>query len=260
MIRLIATDMDGTLLNSQKEIPKDFSAWVCAHPGIYVAIASGRQYYTLYDEFPEICDRLIYIADNGALAFYQGEMIHKDVLAPEDVKRSLDAVSGLKGVTPIICGVRCAYMRPSRPEIEAQGHMYYHRLEFCEDLYACIEQDEFAKVTYYIENFRAAEVRKELGDLGERLIPIVSGRDWIDVNKKGVNKGNAIKEIQTAFGISPDESMAFGDYMNDYEMLSCCTESYAMENACPEIAKLAKHHTASNDDDGVMKVLRTLPL
>ncbi|MBQ6985849.1 MAG: HAD hydrolase family protein, partial [Oscillibacter sp.] len=49
MIRLVATDMDGTLLNSRKELPPDFEAWVVSHPGIRVAIASGRQYYTLYD-------------------------------------------------------------------------------------------------------------------------------------------------------------------------------------------------------------------
>ena len=258
MIRLVVTDMDGTLLNTRKEVPADFSSWVVSHPDIFVALASGRQYYTLYDEFPEICDRLIYIADNGALAFYQGEMIHKEIMEPEDVGQCLKAVEGMRGVTPILCGVRCAYMRHSRPEIEAQGHMYYHRLEFHEDLVSCISKDEFAKVTYYIEGFRAAEVWEELGSMGERLVPIVSGRDWIDVNQTGVNKGNAVREIQRRYGILPQESMAFGDYMNDYEMLSCCSHSYAMKNACEEIYALANYRTDSNDEDGVMKVLRTL--
>ena len=256
MIKLVITDMDGTLLNTQKQPPKDFSPWVLSHPDILVAIASGRQYYTLYDEFPEICDRLVYIPDNGALSFYQGEMIHKDIMEPGDVEKCLKAVEHIPGVTPIICGVKAAYMRPSRPEIEAQGHIYYHRLEFHEDLYACIRKDEFAKVTYYVEEYRAAEAHKELGDMGSRLVPIVSGRDWIDVNKAGVNKGNAVREIQQRFGILPEESMAFGDYMNDYEMLGCCTHSYAMAKSCEEILQTARYHTASNDEEGVMKILR----
>ncbi len=258
MIRLVVTDMDGTLLNSRKEVPEDFQAWVLSHPDILVALASGRQYYTLYDEFPEICDRLIYIADNGALAFYKKEMIHRDVLDPEDVQRCIKAVEGMEGVTPILCGVQSAYMCPTTPDREAQGHIYYHRLTFLEDLYSCISMDEFAKGTYYIDNFQAQKVWEKLGKMGARLIPVVSGRDWIDVNKKGVNKGNAVREIQKRFGLSPDECIAFGDYMNDYEMLKCCTYSYAMENSCEEILQLAQYRTASNDEDGVMKVLRKI--
>ena len=73
-----------------------------------------------------------------------------------------------------------------------------------------------------------------------------------------VNKGNAIKAIQDKYGITPEQSMAFGDYFNDMEMLQNCTESYCMENGHPTIKATAKHIAQSNDDNGVMKVLNTL--
>ncbi|MBQ8994901.1 MAG: HAD hydrolase family protein, partial [Oscillospiraceae bacterium] len=64
--------------------------------------------------------------------------------------------------------------------------------------------------------------------------------------------------IQNRFSILPEESMAFGDLMNDYEMLKECEYSFAMENACEGIYKVARYTTASNDEDGVMKILRNI--
>ena len=67
MIRLIALDLDGTLLDSDKNFPEGFPAWVKSHPDINVCLASGRQLYTLMQQFSEIADRLWYIAENGAV-------------------------------------------------------------------------------------------------------------------------------------------------------------------------------------------------
>ena len=75
-IKLIATDMDGTLLNNRKQLPPDFIPWVKAHPQLLTVIASGRQYYTLYRDFREIGDQLVFIADNGGFIFEKGRMIY----------------------------------------------------------------------------------------------------------------------------------------------------------------------------------------
>lgn len=66
-IRLIATDLDGTLLHSDKEVPAGFEEWVCAHPEIRMVIASGRQYYNIKKLFPKAGDRMIYLAENGGM-------------------------------------------------------------------------------------------------------------------------------------------------------------------------------------------------
>ena len=74
-IKLVALDMDGTLLDSSKKLPADFMDWVRQHPDIKTVIASGRQYYTLVKDFLPIKDSLIYVAENGGLVFEREEII-----------------------------------------------------------------------------------------------------------------------------------------------------------------------------------------
>ena len=74
--------------------------------------------------------------------------------------------------------------------------------------------------------------------------------------KPGVHKGAAMRGLQSLLGIRPEECMAFGDYLNDCELLEAVGESYAMENAHPTLKRLARHIAPSNDEDGVMRVLR----
>ena len=258
MIKLVATDMDGTLLNSRKELPPDFETWVEAHPEIRVAIASGRQYYTLYDNFGTVRERLLYIAENGALVFENGAVLYRNVMEASDVLECLRVTSGLPGVSPILCGVRSAWMARAPEAVEREAKMYYRRLAFREALESAVGEDDIVKVALYIENRRAAETVSRFRTLEPRLQPVVSGADWIDLANASVSKGAALRSIQERYHISPAECMGFGDYMNDYTLLQACGESYAMANACDGIREVAKHLTASNDEDGVMKVLRTL--
>lgn len=258
MIKLVATDMDGTLLDSRKNLPPDFEHWVETHPEIRVAIASGRQYCTLYENFGSVRDRLLYIAENGALVFHLGEALYQNVMDTGDVLECIRIASEIPGVSPILCGVRSAYMVHAGETVEAQAHLYYHRLAFPERLPAAAEADQIVKIALYIENNRAPEMVGRFEGLKPRLLPVVSGPDWIDIANASVSKGAALRSIQTRYNIAPEECMGFGDYMNDYTLLQMCGESYAMANACAGIRAVAKHQTASNDEDGVMAVLRTL--
>ena len=259
-IKLVATDMDGTLLNNRKEMPAGFIPWVKAHPQIRTCIASGRQYYTLLDDFTEIADQLIYIAENGGFVFEHGEMIYSNPMEEDVLRQFLSLAGQIPGATPILCGARSAYMPFCPPAIEAQGHMYYHHLEFLENPASCIGQDVISKVTLYIEQQRAPQSLSFLSALPDSVHPVVSGTDWIDINNASVNKGSAIRAIQQKYGILPEECMAFGDFMNDYDLLQACGESYAMENAYPELKAVARHLAPSNEEEGVLKILlRELP-
>ncbi len=77
LIKLVATDLDGTLLNSKKELPEDFSEWVYKHKEIKTVIASGRQYYNIKKLFPGMEDSLVFIADNGGLVFENNKIIYR---------------------------------------------------------------------------------------------------------------------------------------------------------------------------------------
>ncbi len=85
---------------------------------------------------------------------------------------------------------------------------------------------------------------------------VVSGEFWLDILNQNTNKGNAVKKLQNLLNISPEQTMAFGDYMNDLEMLSNAKYSFAMENAHPIIKETAQFQTSSNDDFGVVSTIK----
>lgn len=83
-IKLIALDMDGTLLDSKKRLPPDFMDWVKRHPDIKTVIASGRQYDTLARDFAAVRDQLLFVAENGGFVFEKGEIIYSNEMQKKD--------------------------------------------------------------------------------------------------------------------------------------------------------------------------------
>lgn len=257
-IKLVALDMDGTLLDSNKKLPSDFMNWVTQHPQIKTVIASGRQYYTLVKDFLPIQDSLIYVAENGGLVFEKEEILYKNEMKKEDIFQCLKRIDSVKGTTPIICGAKSAYMRPAKEAVLKEVQIYYDHLKQTNELYEAANQDTIVKIAIFVEEKQAESAMKYFQDIESHLTAVLSGDSWIDISNCTVNKGIAVAAIQEIYKISKQESMAFGDYLNDAELFKHCEESYCMENGHPDLKLLAKHLTASNDNDGVMNVLRCL--
>lgn len=257
-IRCVALDMDGTLLNSNKELPTDFMEWVISHKEVRTVISSGRQYYNLATLFEPIKDNLIYISDNGGYVFEHDHMIYCNPMEKTDIGDCLTVLSRYEGLSIILCGAKSAYMRHAAPYIEENAHMYYERLEFVTDPEASIDRDSIAKIAIFVDNHKAEDVYRSLPPLNERLTAVLSGDSWIDISNASVSKGDALTALLKKLEISPQDTMAFGDYLNDFTLLQCCEESYAMANAHPDLKAIAKHITSSNDEDGVMRILRML--
>lgn len=260
-IKLVAVDMDGTLLSSANEVPGDFIPWVRSHPEIRTVIASGRQYFTLEHDFREAADSLIFIAENGAVVFENGEMIYRDVMEEQDIIKCLDIIADIPHATPILCGAKSAYLVESADGGKNGALMYYNRHEFVrnmEELKEMIHRDSIVKIAIYFDIDAAEESFEAFSGIGTHLSAVVSGSNWLDISNAFADKGNAVRQIQERYGITAEESMTFGDYLNDLSMMHACGESYCMKNGHPEAIKAARHMAESNDDDGVMKVLRTL--
>lgn len=260
-IKLVAVDMDGTLLNSKKEMPEEFIPWVKSHPEIKTVIASGRQYYTLERDFLPIRDNLAFIAENGGLVFEKGEIIFKDEIDKQDVLKCLDIIDKVPYATPVICGAKSAYItkKDVDEEIYYNVEMYYERRQIVEDLRKVADNDTIVKVAIYFKKEKAEESMKYFENIGEKLTAVLSGASWIDIANKTESKGNAIKAICEKYGIAHTEGMGFGDYLNDMSLLESCGESYCMKNGHPTLKALAKYVTEkTNDENGVMEVLKTL--
>ena len=261
MIKLIASDMDGTLLTTDKRLPVDFQQVVHAlgGKGISFCIASGRQYASLRRDLAHLVGQLIFIAENGALIMENDEQLFIDPLDGCDLPRIVRAAEGLENVYPVICRSDAALVDASASKAFVDElRMYYEQTFVVENLAdVCSGFDDVCKVAFYDAGDAATHELPVLQErLGDRHAVILSGLNWVDVMKPGVNKGRAMQMLQQLKGLSPDECMAFGDYLNDLELLESVTESYAMENALDELKRAAKHVAPPNDEDGVMRVVK----
>ena len=87
---------------------------------------------------------------------------------------------------------------------------------------------------------------------------VVSGQHWLDVMDLHANKGSGIRHIQEALGITRDQTMVFGDFLNDLEMMDEATYSFAMANAHPELAARARFRAPENTDNGVVRTIKSV--
>ena len=92
--------------------------------------------------------------------------------------------------------------------------------------------------------------------LKDELNIVVSGDVWLDAMNPTTNKGTALRFLQHLLGITPDETMAFGDFYNDIEMLKRSSYSFVMKNANDDMQRYGKYLAESNDHSGVTKAIR----
>ena len=238
MIKLIATDMDGTLLNSNNQIQEGFYEVFneLQEKDIIFAAASGRQYYNLLERFKGIEEKMMFIAENGTFVVYKGKELIVNSLDINLARELVKVGRTIENAYVILCGKKAAYIESSDKRLIEQTEKYYARYEIVSDLTKI--EDDILKVT--ICDFAG------------------SGEIWLDITAKGINKGVAIEEIQELLNIKYEETMVFGDYLNDLEMMSSAYHSYAMENAHDDLKKVARFRTKSNDESGVVHAIKAM--
>ncbi|MET0463177.1 MAG: Cof-type HAD-IIB family hydrolase [Chitinophagaceae bacterium] len=251
-IRLIAADMDGTLLNSKHEYDKGFPALYAQlkEKGVFFAPASGRQLYNLQNKFGDLGHDMIFIAENGSHVQYQGRDLLVQSLPADKVPVLIQMARETKGVNIILCGKKQAYLESHEPEFLRQVEMYYDRRVFVDDLLA-VKEDDFLKIAICDLGGAEANSYPVFRHLEGELQVKVSGKIWLDLSHQLANKGRALQAVQQQLNISLEESMAFGDYLNDVEMMQQAYYSYAMSNAHPAVKKAARFEALSNEENGV---------
>jgi Cof subfamily protein (haloacid dehalogenase superfamily) len=264
-IRLVVSDMDGTLLDPAGEAPADLYPLLerLHAAGITFVPASGRQRATIAATFPAdrtpAHDALVIIAENGTLVTRGDEVVSLDVLDPAVVAEVVRAVRGLgtsRGGGAVLAGTRGAYVERSDAAFVDHVRTYYHELTVVDDLLAV--DDRVLKVAVYDDVDSATGTLPALVHLRATHQVVVSSPHWIDVMEAGVNKGVALRRLQAELGVGPDETMVFGDYLNDVEMLDAATWSYAMADAHPDVLARARFTAPSNAEHGVVQVLAAL--
>lgn len=262
MIKLIASDMDGTLLDSRKRLPPDILPVLRAlrKQGVSFVVASGRQYASLRRDLEALVGDIIFIAENGALIVENDRRLFIDPLDPAVVPLILEKTKHLsqEGIYAVVGCAHGAYVqRDASPAFIRDVQNFYQNTDVVEDLCAMPAPDDVCKIAFY----EAGDAQSHALPLLRSLLPqdlavILSDSHWVDVMKPGVDKGRALRILQQQRGLAPQDCMAFGDYLNDCALLNAVTESYAMANAHPELKKIARHTAPGNDENGVVRVLR----
>lgn len=258
MIKLIATDIDGTLLHSDQTLPEDLSNIInnLHDHNILFSVASGRPYLTLKHDFESLNPNILYIADNGSHVVYKGEEIAVHPIDNSIINELILQTREIASAYSVVCTTNGAFVESAEPEFLTELEKYYVKYTVVDDLTKLKER----VIKYTVCDLTGAEQHSYPKFLSykDTLQLSVAGFVWIDFMQKGINKGTAIKEIQELYQITPEESMAFGDYLNDLEMMQSVYYSYAMANAHEDLKKASRFEADSNDEDGVIKKIREI--
>jgi len=257
MIKLIATDMDGSFLRN--DMTYDEATFKTLHAamqryGIQWVVASGNQYYQLKSFFKAYPDT-IYVAENGALIRDETQIYTMHAFKQAAIDQILATITTMPDLQILVCGTKSAYaLRTEDPAHVTEMRKYYHHLAVVDD-FASIHDDvlKFA-ISCPPEKTMAIvdELRKKLTDYGE---PTSSGHGDIDIIQPGLNKAAGLKELGDLLHIDLGEMCAFGDGGNDLEMLREVGLGVAMANAQPAVTAAADRTTDSNEEQGVLNFI-----
>ena len=260
--KVVAVDMDGTFMRDNQTFDhKRFDRILnqLRDQGGHFIVSSGCPYTRLREDFAGFLTRIDMIADNGSLLLQDNNIISTHLLT---YKTTVDLIHFIQEHYPessvIVTGVDNSYTTVNAsPDFKQKMSFYYPECVEVNDLLSTVSPNgQVTKITLsYKKDFSAELERKFNKHHAEKVHCTSSGFGLLDIVPYSVNKGSALQYFLRYFDAKPSELIAFGDGLNDTEMLKLAGYSYAMANGDPEIKKIAKYEAPSNNDDGVLEVL-----
>lgn len=260
MIKLVVTDIDDTILpEGTFDLNPEYYEVIreMKKKGILFAAASGRHSSSIRRLFDCVKDDVVILAGNGSCVMYQGKTLHVEALDYSLYQEMLALMRRYDPGMILADNPECEWTDSSREDLVSWVRDGYHvHLERCDDLAAI--QAPILKTAMHLEE----DVAREAAVISEmfegRANVMAAGSRWIDVVANGADKGSGLKRIQSIFGISRDETIAFGDNGNDISMLELAGTGYAVENARQEVRDAAHEVIGPMSSDAVLGVLKSL--
>lgn len=246
MIKLIASDLDGTLLqNGTQSLPEGvipFIEKLTTEHGIIFVAASGRQYPNLVRLFGSASKHMAFICENGSLVFYQDKLLAGHPMDKAAALTISHDILSLPGCELQISGEKTCYLIPKSERFV--DRMVNHVKNDIKLLHTPEEHPEpYYKISVFEESGIAEGHGPELlARHKDKAQCTISGKAWLDCVAPGVNKGAALQELIKHLGITAGECAAFGDNYNDLEMLESVKFGYVMDNAIDEIKSKFNYH------------------
>jgi hypothetical protein len=265
-IRLIAVDIDGTLLDSHWKVPEANQRAIAraVNSGIEVALVTGRRFDFAKPIREQLGCPITMIVNNGALVKSSGGETQLRHLLPADEARRV-----LAATTEFRDGAAVVFDRPRAEQVifesmnldDPHRRGYYERnkeyIAFCTPLEACLTEDPI-QVMYSgtVESTRrTAAILRRLNSSNQFALAITEyeARNFalVDVVHPSVSKGATLAEWASRQGYNREEVMAIGDNLNDREMLEYAGMPIIMGNCVAELKTTGWRETLSNDEAGV---------
>ena len=263
-VRLLALDIDGTLLRSDKTVsPRTVAALDAARAGgAHLVLVTGRRYPAARRVAEMIGGRLDLVLHNGALIFENQEVLRRRLLPREAARKAVRAGRERRADPVIHCGaggegrLLVEGIEPSNTLLVYYLDKSHPDVITVPDLEAALEEDplqvmfgggipEMTALIPHLERALAGTAKIE-----RTLYPHV-GVGILDVLEPSVGKAEAVSFLQQRWGVGAAETLAIGDNWNDHEMLAGAGLGFVMGNADPDLCALGLPVLPSNDEDGV---------
>ncbi|HWO74335.1 MAG TPA: Cof-type HAD-IIB family hydrolase [Bacillus sp. (in: firmicutes)] len=257
MYKIVFLDIDGTLVNHEKKVSEGTKQAIkqLKQNGIEVALATGRPPY----HFTEIAEEIglnSFVSLNGAYACYQGKVIpQKSEISKDLLEKLMKHSSELGHPLTFSSHLKTVSNHKDHPEIIKSFQDL--KLDYCPEY-----QPQFWKEEVIYQAMVYCKQHEE--GYYHEMIPELTFTRWhhlsMDVMSADVSKASGIKAMLEYLGFSAKEAVAFGDGLNDKEMLTFVGMGVAMGNAHDEIKPYANMVTKSNEEDGIVHALYELGL
>lgn len=261
MFKLIVTDMDGTFLNSQGSFNREKFQDLLKHlrsKDIRLAFCTGKQNERVDAIVGDLTEDLFVIGDSATRIKINGHSVYTKTFSNQ---LGLDLIKTIKEIddqlTIIVCTEGMAYAEKKISEKEQKAVLgSYEKVTFLEDLNT-IDKD-ILKITIFDAKANCFEHVKGLEKYKDELYIVAAEDKWIDITDKDVDKGKTIRFLQNLLNISSDQTIVFGDGLNDVPLFENAQYKVAMDNAYPELKSKANLISIDNDRDGVIETLNLL--
>lgn len=257
--RLIALDVDGTLINDQFQImPKTREILIDAYQnGMMIALCTGRGPQSTIPLMEELGVEGPVVVHNGAIILHsRTKEVYGQVGFQIEELRDLIHYCRTIDVHMDVNTAFDLYVEAVSPEIEALYSEYYVKPLRVHNVLEL--QDEIVKLSILGVEARIPTILADLLDRFPQFHITQSGENYIDVIHPEVSKGEGTAILADKLGIPMAQIIAFGNYYNDLELLAKVGLGIAMENSPDEVKKVAKSVTRSNNDEGIYHALKSI--
>lgn len=265
-IRVIATDMDGTLLDpkGQLDLPRlEKILDKLDQCDIRFVIATGNEVHRMRQLLGHLAERVVLVVANGARIFENNELIQAQTWDDAMVDRTLAHFKGRECQDQfVVTAMNGGFVKKGTVFTELDKFMtpemiekLYQRMNFVDEFDSSLFGGVL-KMSMVVGEERLDSVLQEINDLFDGHVRAVSsGYGCIDILQDGIHKAWGLVELLKRWNLKPEQIMAFGDSENDIEMLELAGISFAMENAEESVKRVATKVAPANSQAGVYKVL-----